>query len=120
MMLMKPMGVPGLALAGLVARADAGAQCPELERLHGAFSAARDRAPIPKGPGNSESCGYDYRVFLAAKAWIEYAHQNAESCGISGELVQMEREYRDVARTRDNICSGRPARPFPVEVPIPR
>ena len=101
-------------------QAEARAECPELDRLHAAIIEARDCLPKATSRNSSDDCGYHYRASQAAKAWIAYARQNAKSCGISGNLVQMEWEYRNIARTRDDVCSGRPARPFTAERGIAR
>ncbi len=114
MTLMKPTGVRRLtmALAVFAMQAQARAECPELDRLRNAFIQAWDL----KEP----TCDHYWRLSLAAKAWGEYARRNVESCSISGHLlVQIEREYRDVVETRDNVCAGRPKRPVPAEV-MPR
>jgi hypothetical protein len=118
MMLVKPTGalvMAGVAgFVGLAASADARAQCPELEHLRSVIVEARER--IAKAPA-LERCGPYFRLSEAVKARVEYARQNIESCGISDRsLAQMEREYRDATRMRDNVCAGRPARPFPPEI----
>jgi hypothetical protein len=112
---MKPTGTRRLTMAALtvfVMQTQARAECPELDRLRVAFIKAWD----VKEP----ACDHYWRLSLAAKAWEEYACRNVESCSISGHLLfQIEREYRDVAETRDNVCAGRPKRPLPAEI-MPR
>ena len=115
MTVMKLTGAHRLTMAALAVVAmqvPARAECPELDRLRNAFIKAWD----VKEP----ACDHYWRLFLAAKAWDEYARRNVESCSISGHLLfQIEREYRDVAETRDNVCAGRPKRPLPAEI-MPR
>jgi hypothetical protein len=82
MLLMKPVGLPGLMVAALAAFAvptNAGVACPELERLMGAFLEAWQAKAPP--------CDCAWRLSLAAKAWIEYTRRNVEPCGISDHLL---------------------------------
>jgi hypothetical protein len=112
---MKPMGAPSLMMAALavfVMHAEACAECPELALLKSAYIEAWGAKTPP--------CDHYWRLSLAAKAWVEYARRNVKSCGISDHLLsQIEREYRNAAEVRDNICTGRPKGAVPAEI-MPR
>lgn len=127
-----PTGVRVLAIAAFIVPAETLADCPELEQLQSAYFDAsqhvsQDRKPSPWGPPprpTSELCESYRRLSEATKAWIEYARQTGELCRFSGLLPMMEREYNNTVEARDNVCSGRPARPgfsiFPAERGIRR
>lgn len=120
------------ATAGCMMPAAALADCPELEQLQIAYLDAarrlpeRDRkpSPAPLPLPTKEHCESYRRLSEATKAWIDYARQTGELCRFSGLLPTMEREYNAAVEARDNVCSGRPARPglslFPAERGIRR
>ena len=111
------IGLPAVtivALVGLAVQADAQAPCPELARLRSETAEAWKQAT--RAPA-SERCGSYIRFSLAAKAMVEYANNNRESCGISVQsLNQMEGSHRDAIKARNNICAGRPLRPYPADI----
>jgi hypothetical protein len=98
----------GIALASICSEADAQAQCPELIRLRNAASG------VPRGLGTCE--GY----IRSAMAWDDvrqYADGRRESCAISDDaLSNFEKLYRQAVTARNNVCAGRPSRPFPAEI----
>jgi len=48
---------------------------------------------------------------------VEYAGENREMCNISERsLSDFEKYRREAASRRDNVCAGRPERPFPAEI----
>ena len=54
---------------------------------------------------------------LAADATFKYADNNRWSCGISVPLLnQVEGYHRQAVQARDNVCAGRPLRPFPADI----
>ncbi len=69
------------------------------------------RAPPP------ERCLALNRVSQLTAATVNYARNNHELCGISGPLLNQVEQYQyEVAEARDNVCAGRPLRPFPPDV----
>ena len=111
------ISVPAFTMVALlVAAPQANAQvpCQELTRLRSeATEAWKQAIRVPA----SERCGSYYRFSLAAKAMVEYANNNRESCDISVQtLNQMEGYHRMAVQARDNLCAGRPLRPFPADI----
>jgi hypothetical protein len=110
------MHMPVLAMAALVgfcSQASAQAQCPELTRLRGeAVEAIKHMTDGPTG-----RCAA-YNRFSAAWGAIEqYAKDHREMCDISAvSLSEIEKRHREAERARDNVCAGRPLRPFPPEI----
>ena len=103
-----------IALLGFGSQATAQTPCPELARLRSETAEAWKQAT--RAPA-SERCGSYIRFSLAAKAMVEYANNNRESCGISVQsLNQMEGSHRDAIKARNNICAGRPLRPYPADI----
>jgi hypothetical protein len=48
---------------------------------------------------------------------VQYANDNREACDISTlSLDEFEKYHREAVQARDNVCAGRPARPFPPDV----
>jgi hypothetical protein len=110
-------GVPAftlIAIVGLGVQVEAQTPCPEYLRLRNAATEAWKqamRAPL------SERCGALYHASLAAEATLKYADNNRESCDISVPVLnQLERYHREAVEARDNVCAGRPARPFPADI----
>jgi hypothetical protein len=103
-----------IALGGFCSYAHAQAQCPEFVRLH---DAARDaQRPTVNGriPG---SCGAYVRSAQAWRALVEYADEYRVVCDISERSRdEFEKYRREAATRRDNVCAGRPARPFPPDI----
>jgi hypothetical protein len=75
-------------------------------------------------PPSRELCESYRRLFEATKAWVAYARQQNDLCRFSGLLPMMEREYLRAEEEHDNVCAGRPPRPwfsiFPAERGIRR
>jgi hypothetical protein len=103
-----------IALVGFCSQANAQGPCPELTRLR---SEAAEISPQLWGVPTSERCEAYIRF---AKAWLtiaQYAKDHRESCDRSMvSLNDFEKYHQEAARARDNICAGRPARPFPPEI----
>jgi hypothetical protein len=110
-------GVPAftlIAIVGLGVQVEAQTPCPEYLRLRNAATEAWKQA-MRTPP--SERRGALYHASLAAEATLKYADNNRESCDVSVPVLnQVERYYREAVETRDNVCAGRPARPFPVDI----
>jgi hypothetical protein len=103
-----------IAMVGLVVRVEAQTPCPELVRLRNAATEAWQRAM--RAP-RSQRCGALYQAALAAKATLEYADDNRVACDISVPLLnQVEGYHRQAVQARDNVCAGRPLRPFPADI----
>jgi hypothetical protein len=103
-----------LAIIWLGVQAEAGTPCPELVRLRNAATGAWKEAM--RAPP-SERCGALYHASLAAEATLKYANNNRESCDISVPLLnQVEGYHREALQARDNVCAGRPLRPYPADI----
>ncbi|MBR0828395.1 hypothetical protein JQ596_22925 [Bradyrhizobium manausense] len=101
-----------LALAGFGGEAQA--QCPELTRLRS--EAVEATKPMNRGlmPGR---CDAYIRASLAWSAVVDYASDHRDVCDISDRsLGEFERYRRDAVTARNNVCAGRPIRPFPAEI----
>jgi hypothetical protein len=104
-----------IALAGFCNQVNAQAQCPELTRLRGeAAEVSKQRgALVPP----SQRCEAYVRISMAWGAIAQYASDHREACDISNvSLNEFEQRHREAVTARDNICSGRPVRPFPPEI----
>ena len=103
-----------IALAGSCGQANAQAQCPELTRLRSEATGASK----PMGRAlTSDLCEAYIRSSMAWGATVQYANDHRESCGISSRsLSEFEKYHREAVNARDNVCAGRPARPFPPEI----
>ena len=54
---------------------------------------------------------------MAWGAVAQYANDHRETCDISILSVNEFEEYhRKAAKARDDVCAGRPARPFPPDI----
>jgi hypothetical protein len=109
--------IPALALMALVgfcSQANAQTRCPELTRLRNeaaGTSKQMSRALI------SDRCEAYTRSAMAWDALVQYASDNREACDISTlSLDDFDKYHRDTVRARDNVCAGRPARPFPADI----
>jgi hypothetical protein len=101
------------ALVGFCAHANAQAPCPELTRLRS--GAAEVIKQITGGP--TGRCEAYNRFFEAWGAIAEYANDHRESCNISAiSLVELEKRHHEAETARDNVCAGRPLRPYPPDV----
>ncbi len=108
---------PALAIAallGLCIHAGAQAPCPDLARLRGeAQEAQRKSRTVPA----SERCGMYIRLSAAWGAVAQYANDHRESCRISApSMHELERYHREAVTGRNNICAGRPARPYRADI----
>ena len=103
-----------VTIVGLAVEANAQTPCSELKRLRSEAAEAWKQATTAPA---SERCGSYIRFSLAAKAMVGYANNHRESCVISVQsLNQMEGSHRDAVKARDNVCAGRPLRPFPADI----
>ena len=114
---MTPIGVPAFTMIAIVwlgVQAEAQTPCPELVRLRNAATEAWKQAMrVPP----SERCGALYHASLAAEATLKYANNNRESCDISVPILnQVEGYHRQAVQARDNVCAGRPLRPYPADI----
>lgn len=116
---MKPIGVAAftftmIAMAGLAGQVEARTPCQEYLRLRNAATEAWKQAM--RAP-RSERCGALSHASLAAEATLNYADNNREACDISGPLLnQVEGYHREAVQARDNVCAGRPLRPYPADI----
>jgi hypothetical protein len=114
---MKLIGVPAFTMIAIIwlgVSAEAQTPCPELVRLRNAANEAWKQA-MSAPP--SERCGALHHASLAAEATLKYADNNRESCDISDRLLnQVEGYHREALQARDNVCAGRPVRPFPADI----
>jgi hypothetical protein len=103
-----------LVMAGFCHQANAQAACPELTRLRGeVVEASKPLTGIPRR-GRCESY---IRSSMAWHAIMQYANEHRESCDISSvALSEFETRHREAVNARDNVCTGRPLRPFPADV----
>jgi len=103
-----------MALIGFGGQANAQTQCPELIRLRGEAAAVEKqtiRLPI------MASCERYGRLADAWNAVAQYASGHREMCEVSDRsLNDFEKYQREALDARDNVCAGRPARPFPPEI----
>jgi hypothetical protein len=65
-------------------------------------------------------CETYIRASIAWNDAAKYASDHREVCDVSPPVLEaIEKAHREAVKTRDNICSGRPARSYPAEI-IPR
>ena len=103
-----------IALGGFSNQANAQAQCPELTRLRS--EAAGAQKPMARGL-ISNPCDAYIRTSMAWRAVLHYAEEHREMCDISiRALSDFEKYYSEAVSARDNVCAGRPARPFPPDI----
>ena len=111
------MRLPTLAIVAVVGYCShAGAQerCPELLRLR-AEAAAAIKPMTSAAP--SDRCAAYNRFSMAWGAIAEYASDHRVVCDISiVSLDEFEKRYSDAKKARDNVCAGRPLRPYPPDV----
>jgi hypothetical protein len=103
-----------VALVGAFSQASAQASCPELTALrHEATEASRQIVGVPA----SERCLAYNRSSAAWGEVAKYASDHREQCEISAvSLSEFEKRHREAQKARDNVCAGRPARPFPPDI----
>jgi hypothetical protein len=104
-----------IALVGFCSQANAQARCPELTRLRSEVAGAlkQTRGLVP----TLDRCEAYNRFSTAWATIVQYANDNREACDISTlSLDEFEKYHREAVQARDNVCAGRPARPFPPDV----
>jgi hypothetical protein len=108
------LGVAIMALAGFCIQANAQDRCAELTLLRSeAAEALKQATTVPA----SERCESYNRLSKARRAIAQYASDHRESCDISIlSLSDLEKYHRDAVRARDNVCAGRPVRPYPPDI----
>jgi hypothetical protein len=115
------MRTPVLALAIIMlvvfcSQASAQPQCLELSRLRS------EAVKASKPPNRAVSLMPDHcetyiRSSMAWEAIVQYAKENRELCDISTRsLDDLEKYHREAVSARDNVCAGRPIRPFPPDI----
>jgi hypothetical protein len=103
-----------LVLAGFATQAEAQAPCTELLRLRNTANEAWKHA-MSRPP--SERCGALHQAASATEVTLSFANNNRESCGISVTLLNQVEDYnRKAEQARDNVCAGRPLRPYPADI----
>src|ERR1700692_4594315 len=111
------IGMPAFTMIAIVwlgVQAEAQTPCPELVRLRNAATESWKQAM--RAP-SSERCGALYHASSATEATLEYANNNRESCDISVSLLnQVEGYHREAVQARENVCAGRPLRPYPADI----
>jgi hypothetical protein len=114
---MMPTHMPSLtiiALLGFCIQAHAQDRCPELTRLRG--EAAEALKQTMSGPASARCDSYN-RLSKARSAIVQYASDHRDSCDISvSSLSELEKNDHDAEKARDNVCAGRPARPYPPDI----
>jgi hypothetical protein len=103
-----------IALVGLCSQANAQAQCPELTRLR---SKAPEVLKYKTVIQSSDRCETYIRFSMAWDDVVQYANDHQEACGISGDSVsEFEKRHHEAVTARDNVCAGRPIRPYPADL----
>ena len=103
-----------MALIGFCSQASAQAQCSELTRLR---SEAAEAAKQTRRGLISDRCEAYIRTSMAWDATVRYANEHQDLCDISiHSLGEFEKYHREAVSARDNVCAGRPVRPFPPEI----
>jgi hypothetical protein len=103
-----------LALLGFCIHANAQTPCPELVRLRNEAQEALKQSMIASA---AERC---YRYNRLSEAWsavAQYANDNRNSCPVSiASLSEYERYHDRAIKDRDNVCAGRPLRPYGADI----
>ena len=103
-----------MALVGYGSQANAQERCPELTRLR---SEAAEASNQKRGSLISGRCEAYIRSSMAWGEIVQYANDHRESCDISvHSLSEFEKYRREAVSARDNVCAGRPLRPYPPDV----
>jgi hypothetical protein len=103
-----------LALAGLCREAGAQAPCPELRSLR---SEAVEASKPTTRALMSDRCDAYIRASRAWSAVVDYANDHRDVCEISDRLLgDLETYRREAVAARENVCAGRPVRPFPADI----
>jgi len=103
-----------MMLAGSCCEASEQAQCPELTRLRSA--AVQASKPMTRSLMSGRCDAY----VQASRAWsavVDYANDHQDVCDISDRLLgDLETRRREAVTARNNVCAGRPVRPFPADI----
>jgi hypothetical protein len=103
-----------IAVVGLAVQAEAQTPCPELVQLRSTATEAWKHAMRVARP---ERCGALHDASSAAEATLAYANRHQVSCGISvATLTDVARFHHEAVQARDNVCAGRPLRPYPPDI----
>jgi len=103
-----------MTIIGLGVQVEAQTPCQEYLRLRNAANMAWKHAM--RAP-SSQLCGALNQAALAAEATLRYASSNRAACDISVPLLSwVEGYHRQAAQARDNVCAGRPLRPYPADI----
>ena len=101
-----------LMLAGF--QASAQTQCPELTRLRAEAEAVAKPA---RGPRALPRCETYIRISIAWNDVAKYASDHREACDVSSPMLDaIDKAHRAAVKTRDNVCSGRPALSYPPDI----
>lgn len=111
---MRASSVLFITLLGCGIQAGAQTPCPDAMRLRDAATHAWTQAM--RAPP-SERCAALYRASQAAQAALDFAERHREACRIPAASLQaFERSRREAVNGRDNVCAGRPLRPYPPDI----
>ena len=103
-----------IAIAGFSAQLRAEEQCPDLIRLR---SEVAEIAKRSLGAPTPERCDAFVRISMAWAEAARYASDHRDACGLGEKaLRELEQRHRGVVQQRDNICAGRPGRPYPPDI----
>jgi hypothetical protein len=103
-----------LALVGFCIPAKAQPICPELSRLRSEAQQALRQSRTVAAP---ERCYMYNRLSEAWRAVAQYANDNREACHIAiASLDELERYHEEAIKDRDNVCAGRPIRPYRADI----
>ena len=103
-----------ILLASFAQQAGAQTLCRDLIELRNAANTAWKQAL--KAPA-SERCFVLNQASAATQATLRFAENNRETCAVSSLLLsQVERYDHEAVMARDNVCAGRPLRPYPAEI----
>ena len=107
-------GKETFAPLGYCSQANAQERCPELTRLRSeAAEAIKPRTSVAP----SDRCGAYNRFSMAWGAIAQYANDHRELCDISiVSLSEFEKRHREGEKARNNVCAGRPLRPYPPDI----
>jgi hypothetical protein len=90
------------------------ARCPELTRLR---SEAAEAVKRMRGVPASDLCAAYSRSSMAWSEIVRYANDHRELCEISDvSLNEFEKYHREAVKSRDNVCTNRPLRPYPPDI----
>jgi hypothetical protein len=103
-----------IASVGIGGQVSAQAQCEELTRLR---SRAAEASKRTVGVPTLARCESYTQLSMAWDAVTQYANDHRESCDVSAtSLDWFDKNHRDAVTARDNVCAGRPARPYPADI----